>query len=164
MYDELAIERKLQEHFNLDIEIDKMVLFETPASPALRASLFMTKKKQLYAFIEGRSSATLSDIRKVVNNMGLVGEAYLPPKGNTHYFDDIATLHFQKTFPGRRPLKPSDLRYYRTLAPYLPALVLVAAVKDGIIKRYDSDASTKWRPVKRLSYKRISPIEEKYKK
>lgn len=163
MYDELAIERKIQENFGLDIEIHKMVTYEAPASPTLRATLFLTKKKQLYAYIEGRSNATLGDIRKVVSNMGMTAEAYLPPDGDGDYFDDIATKHFQKTFPGRKPTNIGDLRYYRTLAPYLPALVLVGKVKNGVIKRYDSDSSTKWRPLTKLSYKRIKPIESRYR-
>ena len=163
MYDELAIERKIQENFSLTIDIDKMVTFEAPAGPTLRATLFLTKKKQLYAYIEGRSTATLGDIRKVISNMGMIAEAYLPHDGNADYFDEIATKHFQKTFPGRKPAKSDDLRYYRTLAPYLPALVLIKEVKDGVVKRYDSDSSTRWRPLTRLSYKRISPVQARYK-
>lgn len=163
MYDELAVERKIQEHFGLTLDIHKMIAFEAPASPTLRTTLFMTKKKQLYAYIEGRSTANLGDIRKVVSNMGMVADAYLPPAGNADYFDNIATKHFQKTFPGRRPSNSSDLRYYRTLATYLPALVLIKEIKDGIIFRYDLDSSTKWRPLTRLSYKKINPIEARYK-
>lgn len=163
MYDELAVERKISENFGLNIDIHKMVTFEAPASPTLRATLFLTKKKLLYAYIEGRSSASLGDIRKVISSMGMVAEAYLPPDGNVDYFDSIATKHFQRTFPGRKPANSNDLRYYRTLAPYLPALVLIREVKSGVIKRYDSDSSTKWRPLTRLSYKKINPIEAKYK-
>lgn len=163
MYDELAVERKIKENFSLNIDIDKMITFEAPASPTLRTTLFLTKKKQFYAYVEGRSSATLGDIRKIISNMGMIAEAYLPPSGSAGYFDEVATKHFQKTFPGRRPSTSSDLRYYRTLAPYLPALVLIREVKDGVIKRYDSDSSTKWRPLTRLSYKRISPVESRYK-
>ena len=163
MYDELAVERKIQQNFSIIIDINKMITFEAPASPTLRTTIFLTKKKQLYAYIEGRSSATLGDVRKVVSNMGMVAEAYLPPSGDADYFDDIATKHYQKTFPGRKPSNPDDLRYYRTLAPYLPALVLIREVKEGVIKRYDSDSSTKWRPLTQLSYKKISPVESRYR-
>lgn len=163
MYDELAVEKKIQQFFNLQIDIQTMIAFEAPASPTLRVTLFLTQKKQLYAYVDGRSTATLSDVRKIISNMGMRAEAYLPPNGDTEYFDEVATKHFKKTFPGRKPTNPGDLRYYRTLAPYLPALVLIGEVKDGVIKRYDADSSTKWRPLTRLSYKRISPVEARYK-
>ena len=67
MYDELAVERKIQQNFSIIIDINKMITFEAPASPTLRTTIFLTKKKQLYAYIEGRAS--ISNDRKQIEQL-----------------------------------------------------------------------------------------------
>ena len=87
--------------------------------------------------------------------MGLRAEIYLPPKGEVDYFDEIGRQHFRKVFPGRHNPSHDDIMFYRTLAPYNPAMVQILEVKDGEIKQFDTDASSGWRTVTRFAYRRI---------
>lgn len=63
--------------------------------------------------------------------MGLKAELYMPPKGQPHYFDDIGRMKFSEVFPGRKVITDEDIVFYKTLAPYNPALVLISEVKKG---------------------------------
>ena len=90
--------------------------------------------------------------------MGLLPEQYMPPKGRPRYFDEIGSEKFMAVFPGRHTPLPEDLMYYRTLAPYNPALVQIREVKNGEIKHYDADASSNWRVGAKFSYRRIKAI------
>ena len=101
------------------------------------------------------SSATLADIKKIVRRMGLKVEEFLPPKGQPNYFDDIGRERFQSVFPGMKIISSGDLLYYRTLAPYNPALGIISEVKNGEIYQFDPDARGGWRVGARFRYKRI---------
>jgi len=154
-YDDLAIEQIAKDRFGIDIEIRQMIAREIPISHTGEASVFLSKKKQLYAYIHGQSNFVLGDIQKIVSRMGLKAELYVPPKGQPHYFDDIARDKFRATYPGRAASSESDLRYYKTLAPYNPALIVIHEVKNGEIKQFDTDASSSWRTVAKFAYRRI---------
>lgn len=150
-----AIEQIAKDRFGLDLEIRQMIAREIPIGHTGDASVFLSKKKQLYAYIHGQSNYVLGDIQKIVARMGLRAELYIPPKGQPHYFDDIAAEKFTQTYPGRKPTSENDLRYYKTLASYNPALVVVHEVKNGEIKQFDTDASSGWRTVAKFAYRRI---------
>lgn len=153
--DDMALEREIKAVFGMDIEIDKLIVHGVDVSRAARATLMLTKKKQLICYIRGHSKLLLADISKIVARMGLRAELYVPPKGRPNYFDDIGREHFKSVFPGRRPNTDQDIAYYRTLAPYNPALVIVNEVKDGTIYQFDSDARGNWRPTAKFAYRRI---------
>ena len=155
IYDDLALERIAKERFGLDIDISQVIVRNVDVSRTAGATVFLTSKKQLFAYISGRSKLTLGDIRKVVVRMGLKAELFFPPVGQPDYFDVIGREKFRQVFPGRSHIKDDDLRYYRTLAPYNPAMVLISEVKNGEIYRYDSDAKTGWRVAARFAYRRI---------
>jgi hypothetical protein len=97
----------------------------------------------------------LADIKKIVSRMGLVAEVYIPPRGRAQYFDEIGSEKFRKVFPGRGAISEADIRYYRTLAPYNPALVQVREIKNGEIYQFDADAHGGWRVAAKFSYRRI---------
>ena len=65
--------------------------------------------------------------------MGMRAELFLPPKGQPRYFEDIGKRKFREVFPGRRHVTDEDLHFYKTLAPYNPALVLISEVENGEI-------------------------------
>ncbi len=153
--DEVALEREAKAGFGMNIEIDKVIAHEIDVSRASKASVYLTKKKQLLCYIHGQSRLQLSDVRKIVTRMGLRAELYMPPVGQPNYFDDIGRDKFRDVFPGRSHISDHDIAYYRTLAPYNPALVLVAEVTHGVIYQYDSDASSDWRPAAKFAYRRI---------
>lgn len=155
IYDDIAIEGIVRDKFDLKIDIKKVVLREAPTSHTTKASVFMTTKNQLYVLINGRSPLTLGDVRKLIKRMGLVADAYLPPAHQPNYFDRIAEDKFKEVFPGRRPTNEHDLRFYRLLVPYNPALIRIAEVPDGVIRQFDSSDSSNWRPAAKLAYRRI---------
>ena len=79
----------------------------------------------------------------------------MPPKNQPNYFDEIGREKFRGVFPGRGSITDSDIVFYRTLAPYSPALLLVSEVKDGNIYQADSDARGGWRVSAKFAYRRI---------
>ena len=97
----------------------------------------------------------LGHIKKIASRIGIKPELFFPPKGRPHYFDDIGAEKFKDVFPGRKDVSEQDLLFYRTLAPYCPALILVHEVKDGVIYCADSDAVSGWRPAVKFAYRRI---------
>lgn len=155
IYDDIAIERLCKDRFGIDIDIGQVIARAIPVSRTANATVFLTKKKQLYVYINARSRLVLGDISKIVARMGLKPELYLPPKGNTDYFNVVGREKFEQVFPGRTYVKDDELRFYRTLAPYNPALVLISEIKNGEVYRYDSDTRGNWRLATRFAYRRI---------
>ncbi len=155
MYEELALERLIKESFGINLDLYKSIVFKAPVSRTGEATLFLTEKKQLYVLISGQTKFLLSDIKKIVARMGLKAESYLPPKGRPHYFDEIGRSKFHDVFPGRSNVSEDDIIFYRTLAPYTPALVLISEVKDGHVYQYDVDSTGDWRIAAKFTYRRI---------
>ncbi|HZJ34879.1 MAG TPA: hypothetical protein VFD55_02620 [Candidatus Angelobacter sp.] len=155
MYDELALERNIREYFGVDADVRQAIVFRVPISQTAEATLFLTTKKQLFLYITGQSKLLLGDIKKLVARMGLKAEIYLPPKGHPLYFNEIGRKKFYEVFPGRKRISDEDIIFYRTLAPYNPALVLISEVKDGHVYQFDSDSNTNWRVAAKFAYRRI---------
>lgn len=155
IYDDLALEQIAKKQFGVALEIDQVIVRQVPVSRTSHATVFLTKKKQLYAYVNGQSKLVLGDVKKIVSRMGLRAELYMPPKGRPHYFDDIGREHVRAVFPGKSVITEADLVYYRTLAPYNPALVQVQEVLTGEIKQFDTDAAGDWRVAAKFAYRRI---------
>ncbi len=154
-YDELALERIAKEKFGLSIDIQSIILFHADVSRTAKASVFLTNKKQLMLYLEATSPLILSDVKKIISKMGLRAELFLPPKGQPHYFEEIAQYKFREVFPGRKYITDEDLLFYKTLAPYNPALAVISEVKNGEIYQFDPDARDGWRVGARFYYRRI---------
>jgi len=155
MYDDVALERQIKTQFGVDTEVESVIARRIPAGRSAEATLFLTNKKQLYLFIQGEAPLLFSDIKKIVSRVGLTAEMYMPPKGRPNYFDEIGVAKFREVFPSRKVVTDEDIVFYKTLAPYSPALISIREVKNGIIYQYDSDATGGWRPSTRFSYRRI---------
>lgn len=155
LYDDVAVERQIKALFGIDSEIESVIARRFPVGRSVEATLFLTTKKQLFLFVQGQSRLLLSDVKKIVSRTGLVAETYIPPKGRPQYFEEIGTMKFQEIFPGRRTVNPEDIAFYKTLAPYSPALILIREVRSGVINQYDSDATGSWRAHTKFSYRRI---------
>lgn len=153
--DQLALEQAASDRFGFGVEVGKIIIQEVDVARAVRASVFLTKKKQLLCYIHGHSKLTLGEVRRIVRRMGLKAELYMPPKGQPQYFEDIAVRQFRAVYPGRQPVGDDDLAYYRTLAPYNPALVLISEVRDGHIYQFDPDDRSGWRVAVKFAYRRI---------
>ena len=155
IYDELGMERSIKERFGVDLDVRQSILSHAPVSRTAEATLFLTSKKQLYLYVEAQSKLLLSDIKKIVSRMGLKPEIFFPPKGRPDYFDEIGQAKFREVFPGRINVTSDDLVFYRTLAPYSPALILISEVKNGEIFQYDTDSTNNWRVGAKFTYRRI---------
>lgn len=155
IYDDMAIERTAKSRFGVDIEIGQIIARDISVSRTAAATVFLTKKKQLMVYIHADSRLLLSDMKKMVARMGFKAELYFPPKGQPDYFDVVGREKFREVFPGRDHISNDDLIFYRTLAPYNPALVLISEVKNGEIYKYDSDAHGSWRLAAKFAYRRI---------
>ncbi len=155
VYDDIALEKQVRALFGVSAEIESVIARHIPVSRTADATLFLTNKKQLYLYIDSQSKLLLSDIQKIVARVGVKAEIYFPPKGQPEYFDEIGTRKFREIFPGRSNITAEDIIFYRTLAPYSPALILVSEVKEGVIYQFDSDSTGGWRPHVKFAYRRI---------
>lgn len=155
IYDDIAIEAMAKERFGMSVDIKKVIARSVPTSHTTVATVFLTTKNQVYTLISGRAPMTLGDVRKVIRRMSMTADAYLAPKNEKDYFNRVATEKFKDVFPGRRPSSDADLRFYRLLAPYNPALVRIAEINEGTVKQFDSSDSSNWRVVAKFAYKRI---------
>lgn len=155
IYDDISIERICKERFGFEVDIDQVVVRQVEVSRVATATVFLTKKKQLMVYIHGHSKMLLSDVKKIVTRMGLKAELFIPPKHQPDYFDRIGRQKFREVFPGRGTITDEDIIFYRTLAPYNPALVLISEVKNGEIYCFSSDAAGGWRLCAKFAYRRI---------
>lgn len=153
--DHMALEHSAQANFGLRVDVHDIIVHEVAVSPTARASVYLTSKKQLYCAIHANSRLTLGDVQKIIVRMGMRAELYLPPKGHPDYFSELGREKFREVFPGRGIVTDADIAFYRTLAPYNPALIQIQEIKDGVIYQYDSDARTGWRPSAKFAYRRI---------
>jgi hypothetical protein len=155
IYDDMALERIAKDRFGLDIDISQVIVRQADVSRSSTATVFLTKKKQLFVYVTGHSKLLLGDVKKIISRMGLKAELYFPPKGQPDYFDEIGREKFREVFPGRDHINEGDILFYRTLAPYNPGMILISEVKNGEIYRYDSDSRANWRLAAKFAYRRI---------
>ena len=155
VYHDFALEKNIKAQFGVSGEVDSVIARNFPVSRTAEATLFLTKKKQLFLYIDSQSKLLLSDVQKIVSRVGLKAELYMPPKNRPHYFDEIGTQKFREIFPGRTSISPQDIAFYRTLTPYSPALILISEVKNGTVHQFDSDSSGEWRLNAKFTYRRI---------
>lgn len=158
VYDDMALEQIAKTRFGMTIDIDHVIVRAIPVSRVATATLFLTSKKQLLLYVAGTSRLLLSDVKKIVSRMGLTAELYLPPKNQPEYFDIIGREKFKQVFPGRSSPSAQDLMYYRTLAPYNPALIQISEIKTGEIKQFDTDTKGEWRVAAKFAYRRIKAL------
>jgi hypothetical protein len=155
IFDDFALEHAAKDNFGVALEVYSVIAMNIDVSKSARATVYLTKKKQLMCYVYGPARFTLGDVKKILTRMGLKSEILFPPKGHPQYFDTYGRERFREVFPGRSHANEEDLIYYRTLAPYNPALVQIAEVRDGVIYQADSDAQGGWRPSVKFAYRRI---------
>lgn len=158
VYDDMALEQIAKTQFGMQVDIDHVIVRSVPVSRVAQATLLLTTKKQLLLYVSGSSKLLLADVKKIVSRMGLTAELYFPPKNQPDYFDDIGRSKFKAVFPGRSNPSKNDLHYYRTLAPYNPALIQISEVKTGEVKQFDTDVRGEWRTVAKFAYRRIKAL------
>jgi hypothetical protein len=155
IFDDFALEQLAKNQFGVSLDIDKVIVRGIDVGHSAKATVFLTGKKQLYCYVYGPTKLLLSDVKKIATRMGLRPELFFPPKGRPNYFDEVGREKFKTVFPGRKDVHEADIVFYRTLAPYSPALLLIREVIDGVIYQADSDARGGWRASAKLTYRRI---------
>lgn len=155
IYDDVVLEEIAKDRFGVGLDIEKVYVRNVPAGRSANVSVFLTAKNKMYAIITGSAPLTLGDVRKIIIRMGLKAEAYCSPKNRTNYFDDIAIEKFKNVYPGRKDITETDLRFYRLMAPYNPALVSISEITHGVINQFDPNAESGWRPSVKAQYKLI---------
>lgn len=158
IYDDVALERIVKDEFGMVIDIKQTIVRQAEVSRVAEATVFLTSKKQLMVYVSGHAKLLLSDIKKIITRMGLKAELFVPPRGQPDYFDRIGRDKFREVFPGRGHISSDDILFYRTLAPYNPALIIVQEVKDGHIYQFDSDSQSDWRVAAKFAYRRIKTM------
>ena len=156
MFNEVDLERRIYALFKLDINIKAVIAERIPVSRSAVATVFLTNRQLLFCFIDSPMRLTLGDIKKIISRMGLKTQQFIAPGADVDYFDNSAREKFNEIFPGRIAVSDEDLYFYKTLAPYCPALVQISEVASGVIKQYDSTAVGNWRPSVKFSYRRLA--------
>ena len=151
--DDIAIEKICKDRFNLALDVTEVIVRNVPAGIATRATIFKTAKKHAYAFIQSQSALVLDDVQKIVRRMECEADGFIQPYGEAEYFDRIGRAKFKAMFPGKAIVGDDDLRYYRNLAPYNPALVRLSKIK-GEIRSFEVETKA-WRKVKDYAYSKI---------
>lgn len=152
---DMAIEEIVQKQFGLQVAVKQMIAREIPVSRTATVTIFLTPKHQVFALFQATAAMTLGDVGAMAKRMSLTISEYIPPHHDTTYFQTVAKEKFLHVYPGRRVIQDDELRFYKKLVPYNPALLLVEEVKNDVIMQYDSDASGGWRPSVRFAYRRI---------
>lgn len=155
IYSDINLEKFLKSHFGVNFEIHQVIGRDLPVGRTAEAFIFMTKKKRMYVFISAEAKLLLGDIKKILSSMNLRAEKFIPPNGIANYFEDQAKQKFLEVFPGRVHVSDDDLRFYKTLIPYNPALIEISEIKNGEIREFNPDSRGNWRVVKRFSFKKI---------
>ena len=145
IYSDINLEKFLQAHFGVNFEIDRVVVRDLPVG----------RNAEAFVFISAEAKMLLGDVQKTLTKMGVRADKFIPPNGARNYFEDRAKVKFLEVFPGRVRIGEDDLRFYKTLVPYNPALVEISEVKNGEIKAFNADTRGNWRVAKRFSFKKI---------
>ncbi|HEU5186960.1 MAG TPA: hypothetical protein VFT87_00490 [Candidatus Saccharimonadales bacterium] len=153
--DDFDIEKQCSDHFAQNLEVTEVIVRDVPTSTAAYATVFKANNGQVYAYITSQGVQLLDDVKKSIQRMQCEADTFLPPHGEQGYFDRIAHQKFKAMFPGKPIVGEDDLRYYRNIASYNPALVVLNRIK-GEIRGFDSRAKM-WRKVKDVSYNKIAP-------
>jgi hypothetical protein len=155
IFDDIDIEHVAKSKFGLAVDIKQVIARNVPVSHTTEATVFLTTKNQLFTLVSGKSRLLLGDVRKIIIRMGMKAELFLPPKGEPDYFNRIGREKFKEVFPGRGVLSSDDIAFYKTLAPYNPAMVQISEIKQGVIRKFDPDSTNDWRIAAEFSYRRI---------
>ena len=156
IFGDLAIEKACHEKFGVKLDIAEVIVRGVATAVTSQGTLFKATNGQVWLYITSQSPQVLDDVQKIMTRMNLEAELYYPPHGETEYFERIGRDKFKAMFPGKHVSSADDLRYYKNLAPYNPALVRIARVK-GEVRAYDPQSRT-WHKTKEYSYSKIKTI------
>ena len=156
IFGDLVIEKSCKDRFGISLDIGEMIVRGAQTGLASQGTIFKATNGQVWLFIVSQGPLVLDDVQKIVNRMNVEAEQYCPPHGEADYFNRIGRDKFKAMFPGKPITGDEDLRYYKKLASYNPALVRLARVK-GEIRAYNTQ-SKNWHKIKEYNYNKIKTI------
>jgi hypothetical protein len=156
IFGDIAIEKACLDRFGVKFDIADMAARSVQTGTASQGSVFKATSGQVWLYIVSQSPLLLDDVQKIVARMNVEADAYMPPHGETDYFTRIGREKFKAMFPGKPIVSDDDLRYYKKLAPYNPALVRLSKIK-GEIRAFDPQSKT-WHKVKNYAYSKIKTL------
>jgi len=155
IFDDMALQKAIKQQFDTNLDVAEVVARAVPVGMAADATVFKTGNGHIFVYIAAQGSQVLDDMRKMVRAMQCEPAVTYPPHGDADYFDRIAREKFKIMFPGKHITGEDDLRYYKSITPYNPALFRLARVA-GEIRGYDRQSKV-WRKVRDYSYSTIRP-------
>lgn len=151
--EKMRIKRLCKENFGVDLRINTIVASDVEMTQDDSYTTIFNTNGAMYALCETNEPTTLRDIKSQIRLMGLDAEYYYPPAHDANYFERYGKNAFLSVFPGREIATESDIDFYKTLAPYSPALVRIRKV-NGRIRRFNKPGNM-WQTTMDLSYSRI---------
>ena len=100
-----------------------------------------------------RSRSSVYALRRIVKNMGLTAERFLPPEADPQYFYRNGVELLKRVYPSLRRWNYDDVWMYSRKVPYSPALVKVASV-DGEIRRFNQRGAS-WQKLLNYSFRKV---------
>ena len=143
------IEYVCNEDFRLQLHVSKVLFDNVTTEFNSYTTVFRTEDGSLYALCQGGDGMRLTDVRRIVKSMNMISDRYYAPYGSADYFDRLGMRVFKRAYPGRNSWTKDEAAYYRTLAPYSPALVKLAKV-NAEVHRYNPHAE-KWQKISELN-------------
>ncbi len=147
------IERICRDYFCVNLKINKILLNNAPTGNKSYSTVFQDDKNDIFTLCKSDSVLTFADVKNIIKQMGMKPEEYFSPNADEDYFNNYAKMSFQAVFPGRKFLLEQDTNFYKSFAPYSPALVKIAKV-EGEIRHFDLDWN-KWISAADFSYYRV---------
>ncbi len=155
MFDDMELQKLIKHQFDIQLDIAEVITRAVPVGAAAQATVFKTGNGHVFIYIMSQSSLLLDDMRKIARAMQCEVAVTYPPHGDVDYFDRIAREKFKTLFPGKHITGEDDLRYYKNVAQYNPALFRLARIA-GEIRGLEPHTKT-WRKVRDYSYSVIKP-------
>lgn len=134
VYENTQMEKELKKNFAFIDNIGKVIFRNVPVGKNLTATVFLSNKSILFLYINGTGEINLREAMSIAKKMNLTPELLFPPKEYPLYFEEYGAKEFRRRFPGKYLQSMDDIAYYRTLAPYSPALIQILRVEGGIIQ------------------------------
>lgn len=142
-----------RDKFNVEIKVENILLNSAFTGNSSYTSVFKNDRNEIFALCLCDGALTLADVNGIIKKMGMKPERVYPPGGDEQYFVYYAKKTYESVFPGRKCLAEQDAVFYKSFAPYSPALIRIKEI-SGEIKHFDTSWN-KWTSAINFSYYRV---------
>ncbi len=150
-----TIKSQINQFFKLKLKPARIIAGEISLSRSITATIFLTENDKLFIYFKNDAKNNIREIKQILKKANLNIAKFLPLNNQTDFFNRQASIKFEQTYPGLKPVSENDLIYYKTLIRYDPVLIEIKSIKDDLIKVFDTNAKTNWRPYKKFNYNKV---------